>query len=94
MALVDIFEKIIASVHCTVELVDTLSGKWKKLVWNVFCQIPVLGLYNRHINIYIIALWGRFCRDVLPMTCCEHGHPSIATVHFSKFTIATNILFK
>ena len=27
------------------------------------------------------------------VTCCEHGPPSIATVHFSKFSIATNILF-
>ena len=42
---------------------------------------------------WIIALWGWFCRDVLPVTCCEHGPPSIATVHFSKFSIATNILF-
>ena len=41
----------------------------------------------------IIALWGWFSRDVLPMTCWEHGPPSIATVHFSKFPITTNILF-
>ena len=41
----------------------------------------------------IIALWGWFSCDVLPVTCCEHGPPSIATVHFSKFSIATNILF-
>ena len=41
----------------------------------------------------IIALWGWFSRDVLPVTCCEHGPPSIATVHFSNFSIATNILF-
>ena len=41
----------------------------------------------------IIALWGWFCRDVLPVTCCEHGPPSITTVPFSKFSIAANILF-
>ena len=40
-----------------------------------------------------IALWGWFSCDVLPVTCCEHGHPSIATVHFWKFYIETNILF-
>ena len=45
------------------------------------------------IKTYIIALWGWFSRDVLPVTCCEHGPPSIATVHFSNFSIATNILF-
>ena len=39
----------------------------------------------------IIALWGWFNRDVLPVMCCEHGPPGIATVHFSKFSIATNI---
>ena len=49
-----------------------------------------VGLWSR---LGIIALWGWFCRDVLPVTCCEHGPPSIATVHFSKFSIATNILF-
>ena len=27
---------------------------------------------------------GWFSRDVLPVTCCEHGPPSIATVHFSN----------
>ena len=47
-----------------------------------------------YIYIYIfIALWSWFSRDVLPVTCCEHGPTSIATVHFSKFSIATNILF-
>ena len=40
-----------------------------------------------------IALWDWFSRDVLPLTCCEHGPPSITAVHFSKFSIATNILF-
>ena len=43
--------------------------------------------------LHLIALWGWFCCNVLPVTCCEHGPPSIATVHFSKFSIATNILF-
>ena len=41
----------------------------------------------------IIALWAWFSHDVLPVTCYEHGPPSIATVHFLKFSIATNILF-
>ena len=45
------------------------------------------------IKFYIIALWGWVSRGVLPVTCCEHGPPSIETVHFSKFSIATNILF-
>ena len=30
----------------------------------------------------IIAIWGWFSHDVLPVTCCEHGPPGIATVHF------------
>ena len=49
--------------------------------------------HGRYSISSIIALWGWFSRDVLPVTSCEHGPPSIATVHFSKFSIATNILF-
>ena len=41
----------------------------------------------------IITLWGWFSRDVLPVTCCKHGPPIKATVYFSKFSIAINILF-
>ena len=33
----------------------------------MYCDLPM-----------IIALWGWFCRVVLPVTCCEHGPPSIA----------------
>ena len=44
-------------------------------------------------NPVIVALWGWFSHDVLPVTCCEHGPPSKAIVHFSKFFIPTNILF-
>ena len=33
----------------------------------------------------IIALWGWSSRDVLLVTCCEHGPLSIATVHFRNF---------
>ena len=57
--------------------------------------------YWRHIEIhitnivkYIIAVWGWISGEVLPVTCWEHVPPSIATMHFSKFSIATNILFK
>ena len=68
------------------------------------CTDNVLSLYKSswakdryytlwYVLMWIIALWGWFCRDVLPVTCCEHGPPSIATVHFSNFPIATNILF-
>ena len=53
------------------------SGCWENLVHKWLC--------------HIIALWGWFSRDMLPVTCCKHGPPSIATVHFSKFSIATNI---
>ena len=45
------------------------------------------------IWLLIIALWGWFSCDVLPVTCCEHGPSSIAIVHFSKCPIATNISF-
>ena len=41
----------------------------------------------------IIALWGWFSRDMLPVTCCEYGPSSIATVHFSKFSTTTTISF-
>ena len=40
----------------------------------------------------IIALCGWFNRYVLPVTCCEHGPPSIAIAHFSKLSIGTTIL--
>ena len=61
-------------------------------------KIPMVILRQEFMSVQegvymIIALWGWFSLDVLPVTCCEHGPPSIATVHFSKFSIATNILF-
>ena len=40
------------------------------------------------INSYL-ALWEWFSRDVLPLTCCEHGPPGKTTAHFSKCLIAT-----
>ena len=41
---------------------------------------------------HFIALWGWFSCSVLSVTFCEYGPFSIATVHFSKFSIATNVL--
>ena len=90
------------SVYWT-DIVKTMTGPVPYLNDLCFgitsCKINNIGeialscdafmLCRRHI----IALWGWFCRDVLPVTCCEHGPPIIATVHFSKFSIATNILF-
>ena len=34
-------------------------------------------------QVQVQALWGWFCHDVLPVTWCEHGPPSIVTVNFS-----------
>ena len=62
-------------------------------------ELWLMGLYSlrRHksywYRIPIIALWGWFSHDVSLVTCCKHGPPSIAKVHFSKFSIATKILF-
>ena len=57
-------------------------------------QRPVMRSFDVFFDLHlIIALGGWFCRDVLPVTCWEHCPPSIATAHFSKFSIATNVLF-
>ena len=66
---------------------------------DAFCLLLVLKWLTGIVPVsveneaHIIALWGWFSHDVLPVTCCEHGPPSIATVHFLKFSIATDILF-
>ena len=82
----------------------TLLIRYGCIIW-VQCKSLVLPFHSRKGNllqalrvfdsvvIIILALWGWFRHDVLPVTCCEHGPPSIATVHFWKFPIATNILF-
>ena len=54
---------------------------------------PKSEVEGRHVMIGIIALLCWFSRDELPVTCYEHGPPSIATAHFSKFSIASKILF-
>ena len=53
------------------------------------------NVFFHKLSIYIqhYSTLGLVSRDVLPVKCCEHGPPSIAIVHFSKFSIATNILF-
>ena len=70
------------------------SAKWRPFCPGgdeLSCISPVVCI--TYCVLYIIALWGWFCRDALLVTCCEHGPPSIATVHFSKFSIAPIILF-
>ena len=51
--------------------------------------IIIIPYFISYHNIYYSTL-GLI---LLPVTCCEHSPPSIATVHFSKFSIATYILF-
>ena len=72
---------------------DAYSSPDRTVVRQAFSKSFLRSIQKSHDRKAIIALWGWFSRDVLPVTCCEHGPPSIATVHFSKFSIATNILF-
>ena len=44
----------------------------------------------------LVVLWGWFSCDVLPVTCCEHGPPSIATFfkigHSNQYVIQLNTI--
>ena len=74
-----------ASEQSVYWIVDTETGAKSAPLFIPFVSSTSLT----HALSGIIALWGWFSRDVLAVTCCEHGPPSIATVLFSKLSIAS-----